>query len=302
MGSSYAFAMTKQGIAEEFAIIDVIKERTVGDAMDLEVATAFTAPKMIYSADYDTCKDADLVVITAGAPQKPGETRIALVDKNLKIVQSIVNPIVQSGFQGIFLVAANPVDILTYAVQKLSGFPPNKVFGSGTSLDSSRLRVALIKKFNVSPFDVNANMICEHGDTEFATYSSATISGLPLYDFAESKGITKEELYKIEDDIRNKAYAIIHAKRATFYGIAIALLRIYRAISRDENAIFLVGAPLDGEYGLDGIYIGTPAIVNAKGISCVLEAPLDERETTAMADSAATLKEIAKNGMAKLQG
>ena len=130
VGSSYAFAMAQQGIAEEFAIVDIIKERTEGDAMDLEDATAFTAPKNIYSADYDTCKDADLVVITAGAPQKPGETRLQLVDKNLKIIKSVVEPIVKSGFDGIFLVAANPVDILTYAVQKLSGFPKNKVVKS----------------------------------------------------------------------------------------------------------------------------------------------------------------------------
>ena len=143
VGSSYAFAMAQQGIAEEFAIVDIIKKRTEGDALDLEDATAFTAPKSIYSADYDTCKDADLVVITAGAPQKPGETRLQLVDKNLKIIKSVVEPIVKSGFDGVFLVAANPVDILTYAVQKFSGFPKNKVVGSGTSLDSARLRVAL---------------------------------------------------------------------------------------------------------------------------------------------------------------
>ena len=162
VGSSYAFAMAQQGIAEEFAIVDIIKERTEGDAMDLEDATAFTAPKNIYSADYDTCKDADLVVITAGAPQKPGETRLQLVDKNLKIIKSVVEPIVKSGFDGIFLVAANPVDILTYAVQKLSGFPKNKVVGSGTSLDSARLRVALGKKLHVDPRDVIANIMGEH--------------------------------------------------------------------------------------------------------------------------------------------
>ena len=165
VGSSYAFAMVQQGLAQEFAIIDLNKKHTEGDALDLEDATPFTAPKLVYGADYDTCKDADLVVITAGAPQKPGETRLDLVDKNLKIIKSVVEPVVKSGFQGIFLVAANPVDILTYAVQKFSGFPRNKVVGSGTSLDSARLRVGLSKLFNVSPVDVNANMMAEHGDT-----------------------------------------------------------------------------------------------------------------------------------------
>ena len=302
VGSSYAFAMAQQGIAEEFAIVDIIKERTEGDAMDLEDATAFTAPKNIYSADYDTCKDADLVVITAGAPQKPGETRLQLVDKNLKIIKSVVEPIVKSGFDGIFLVAANPVDILTYAVQKLSVFPKNKVVGSGTSLDSARLRVALGKKLDVDPRDVIANIMGEHGDSEFAAYSSATVGGKPLLDIAKDEGISEDELLKIEDDVRNKAYEIINRKGATFYGVATALMRISKAILRDENSVLPIGAPMNGEYGLNDLYIGTPAVVNASGVAKVIEVPLNDREKKAMADSAKQLEEVAKNGMAKLQG
>lgn len=302
VGSSYAFAMAQQGIAEEFAIVDIIKERTEGDAMDLEDATAFTAPKNIYSADYDTCKDADLVVITAGAPQKPGETRLQLVDKNLKIIKSVVEPIVKSGFDGIFLVAANPVDILTYAVQKLSGFPKNKVVGSGTSLDSARLRVALGKKLDVDPRDVIANIMGEHGDSEFAAYSSATVGGKPLLDIAKDEGISEDELLKIEDDVRNKAYEIINRKGSTFYGVATALMRISKAILRDENSVLPIGAPMNGEYGLNDLYIGTPAVVNASGVAKVIEVPLNDREKKAMADSAKQLEEVAKNGMAKLQG
>lgn len=296
VGSSYAFAMAQQGIAEEFAIVDIIKERTEGDAMDLEDATAFTAPKNIYSADYDTCKDADLVVITAGAPQKPGETRLQLVDKNLKIIKSVVEPIVKSGFDGIFLVAANPVDILTYAVQKLSGFPKNKVVGSGTSLDSARLRVALGKKLHVDPRDVIANIMGEHGDSEFAAYSSATVGGKPLLDIAKDEGISEDELLKIEDDVRNKAYEIINRKGATFYGVATALMRISKAILRDENSVLPIGAPMNGEYGLNDLYIGTPAVVNASGVAKVIEVPLNDREKKAMADSAKQLEEVAKNG------
>ncbi|MCD7120324.1 L-lactate dehydrogenase [Limosilactobacillus agrestis] len=302
VGSSYAFAMAQQGIAEEFAIVDIIKERTEGDAMDLEDATAFTAPKNIYSADYDTCKDADLVVITAGAPQKPGETRLQLVDKNLKIIKSVVEPIVKSGFDGIFLVAANPVDILTYAVQKLSGFPKNKVVGSGTSLDSARLRVALGKKLHVDPRDVIANIMGEHGDSEFAAYSSATVGGKPLLNIAKDEGISEDELLKIEDNVRNKAYEIINRKGATFYGVATALMRISKAILRDENSVLPIGAPMNGEYGLNDLYIGTPAVVNASGVAKVIEVPLNDREKKAMADSAKQLEEVAKNGMAKLQG
>ncbi|KRM25935.1 MULTISPECIES: L-lactate dehydrogenase [Limosilactobacillus] len=302
VGSSYAFAMAQQGIAEEFAIVDIVKKRTEGDALDLEDATAFTAPKNIYSADYDTCKDADLVVITAGAPQKPGETRLQLVDKNLKIIKSVVEPIMKSGFDGIFLVAANPVDILTYAVQKFSGFPKNKVVGSGTSLDSARLRVALAKKFDVDPRDVSANIMAEHGDSEFAAYSSATIGGKPLLDIAKEQGVSTDELLKIEDDVRNKAYEIINRKGATFYGVATALMRISRAILRDENAVLPIGAPMNGEYGLKDLYIGTPAVVNASGVARVIEVPLNDREKKAMAASAAELEKVAKNGLAKLEG
>ena len=302
VGSSYAFAMAQQVIAEEFAIVDIFKKRTEGDALDLEDATAFTAPKNIYSADYDTCKDADLVVITAGAPQKPGETRLQLVDKNLKIIKSVVEPIMKSGFDGIFLVAANPVDILTYAVQKFSGFPKNKVVGSGTSLDSARLRVALAKKFDVDPRDVSANIMAEHGDSEFAAYSSATIGGKPLLDIAKEQGVSTDELLKIEDDVRNKAYEIINRKGATFYGVATALMRISRAILRDENAVLPIGAPMNGEYGLKDLYIGTPAVVNASGVARVIEVPLNDREKKAMAASAAELEKVAKNGLAKLEG
>ena len=277
VGSSYAYAMALQGIAEEFGIVDVVKDRTEGDALDLADATALTYPKKIYSAEYSDCKDADLVVITAGAPQKPGETRLDLVNKNLKILSSIVKPIVESGFDGIFLVAANPVDILTYATWKLSGFPKNKVIGSGTSLDTSRLRVALGELTGIrDPRSVHAYIMGEHGDSEFAAYSAATIGGLPILDWAEKNGVTKEQLAKLEDDVRNKAYTIINKKGATFYGVATALARISRAILRDEDAVLPVSAYMEGQYGLNDIYIGTPAVVNGSGLDSILEVPLNE--------------------------
>ncbi|MCH3922638.1 L-lactate dehydrogenase [Limosilactobacillus sp.] len=303
VGSSYAYAMVQQGLAEELALVDINKKHAEGDKLDLEDATVFTAPKKVYAADYDTCADADLVVITAGAAQKPGETRLELVDKNLKIMKSVVEPIVKSGFQGIFLVAANPVDILTYAVQKLSGFPKNKVISSGTSLDSSRLRIALANLFDVDPRDVMANIMAEHGDSEFAAYSSATIGGKPLLEIAKEHNVSMDQLLKIEDDVRNKAYEIINRKGATYYGVATCLMRISRAILRDENAVLPVGAPMDGQYGVnEPIYLGTPAVINANGIAKIIEVPLDEREQKAMDASASALAEVAKNGWAKLEG
>ena len=301
VGSSYAYAMALQGIAEEFGIVDVVKERTEGDALDLIDATGYTYPKKIYSAEYSDCKDADLVVITAGAPQKPGETRLDLVNKNLRILSSIVKPIVESGFDGVFLVAANPVDILTYATWKFSGFPKEKVIGSGISLDSARLRVALGKKFNVSPDSVDAYIMGEHGDSEFAAYSTASIGTKPLLDIAKEEGVSTDELAEIEDSVRNKAYEIINRKGATFYGVAAALARISKAILRDEDTVLPVSAYLDGEYGLKDIYIGTPAVVNSNGVQKVIEVPLSEKELNQMHESAKTLKEVLADGLKSLE-
>ena len=302
VGSSYAYAMALQGIAEEFGIIDVVKERTEGDALDLLDATGYTYPKKIYAAEYSDCKDADLVVITAGAPQKPGETRLDLVNKNLRILSTIVKPVVESGFQGIFLVAANPVDILTYATWKFSGFPKERVLGSGTSLDTARLRVAMADLTGIKdPRSMHAYIMGEHGDSEFAAYSSASIGSLPFLDWAKEHDVSKETLDKIEDDVRNKAYEIINKKGATFYGVAAALARISKAILRDEDTVLPVSAYMDGQYGINDVYIGTPAVVCADGIKQVIEVPLNEEEQTKMTESAKTLKKVLNDGLKNLE-
>lgn len=294
--------MALQGIAEEFGIIDVVKERTEGDALDLLDATGYTYPKKIYAAEYSDCKDADLVVITAGAPQKPGETRLDLVNKNLRILSTIVKPVVESGFQGIFLVAANPVDILTYATWKFSGFPKERVLGSGTSLDTARLRVAMADLTGIKdPRSMHAYIMGEHGDSEFAAYSSASIGSLPFLDWAKEHDVSKETLDKIEDDVRNKAYEIINKKGATFYGVAAALARISKAILRDEDTVLPVSAYMDGQYGINDVYIGTPAVVCADGIKQVIEVPLNEEEQTKMTESAKTLKQVLNDGLKNLE-
>ena len=277
VGSSYAYAMALQGIAEEFGIIDVVKERTEGDALDLLDATGYTYPKKIYSAEYSDCKDADLVVITAGAPQKPGETRLDLVNKN-------------------------PVDILTYATWKFSGFPKERVLGSGTSLDTARLRVAMADLTGIKdPRSMHAYIMGEHGDSEFAAYSSASIGSLPFLDWAKEHDVSKETLEKIEDDVRNKAYEIINKKGATFYGVAAALARISKAILRDEDTVLPVSAYMDGQYGINDVYIGTPAVVCADGIKQVIEVPLNEEEQTKMTESAKTLKQVLNDGLKNLE-
>ena len=291
VGSSYAYAMALQGIAEEFGIIDVVKERTEGDALDLLDATGYTYPKKIYSAEYSDCKDADLVVITAGAPQKPGETRLDLVNKNLRILSTIVKPVVESGFQGIFLVAANPVDILPYATWKFSGFHKDR-----------GLRVAMADLTGIKdPRSMHAYIMGEHGDSEFAAYSSASIGSLPFLDWAKEHDVSKETLEKIEDDVRNKAYEIINKKGATFYGVAAALARISKAILRDEDTVLPVSAYMDGQYGINDVYIGTPAVVCADGIKQVIEVPLNEEEQTKMTESAKTLKQVLNDGLKNLE-
>lgn len=303
VGSSYAFALVNQGIAQELGIIEIpqLFEKAVGDALDLSHALAFTSPKKIYAAKYEDCADADLVVITAGAPQKPGETRLDLVGKNLAINKSIVTQVVESGFKGIFLVAANPVDVLTYSTWKFSGFPKERVIGSGTSLDSARFRQALAELVDVDARNVHAYILGEHGDSEFPVWSHANVAGLQIYEWVKNNPeIDEEAMVNLFFGVRDAAYTIIEKKGATFYGIAVALARITRAILDDENAVLPLSVFMNGEYGLNDIYIGAPAVINRQGIQKVIEIPLSDSEQDRMAASAKQLKEILDEAFAKL--
>ncbi len=293
VGSSFAFAMVQQGVAQEFGIIDVAKDKTKGDAIDLADAIPWTAPKNIYSAEYSDCKDADVVVITAGAPQKPGETRLDLVNKNLKILSSIVEPIVESGFEGIFVVAANPVDILTHVTWKLSGFPKDRVIGSGTSLDSARLKKRIGEMENVDPRSVHAYMLGEHGDTEFPAWSHANVGGVKVTDWIKAHPeVGENKTEEIHKQVADAAYEIINLKGATFYGIGAALARIVKAILNDEHAVLPLSVHLEGQYGLNDIHIGTPAVIGRKGLEQIIEMPLNEEEQASMTASAKQLKEV----------
>lgn len=297
VGSSFAYAMTLQGIANEIGIVDIAKDKTKGDALDIADATPYSYPENVFSADYSDAKDADLVVITAGAPQKPGETRLDLVNKNLKILKSIVTPVVESGFNGIFVVAANPVDILTYGTMKLSGFPKERVIGSGTSLDTSRLRKFIGEELNIDPRSVHGYIMGEHGDSEFAAYSHMTVGGLTIAELAKSHPeLTQEKLQAINDRVVNSAYEIINLKGATFYGVGTALARICKALLRDENTVLPLSVHMDGQYGLNNIYIGSPTVVNRNGVKEILEVPLNEEETKKMNASAAQLQKVAADG------
>jgi L-lactate dehydrogenase len=296
VGSSYAFALLNQGVTEELVLIDLNKEKSEGDAMDLNHGLPFAPSRTrIWFGDYSECKDADIVVLTAGANQKPGETRLDLVEKNTRIFKGIVDQVMASGFDGIFLIATNPVDILTYATWKFSGLPKERVIGSGTILDTARLRYELGEYFNVDTRNVHAYIIGEHGDTELPVWSHANIGAKPLAEALEQKEDYKQEdLEEIFVNVRDAAYHIIQRKGATFYGIAMGLVRITKAILQDENCILTVSALLEGQYGHEDIYIGVPCIVNRQGIREIVELNLNEEEKQKFSHSVEVLKKTMK--------
>ncbi|MCD7034106.1 L-lactate dehydrogenase [Metabacillus sp. GX 13764] len=294
VGSSYAFAMVNQGIADELILIDLNEEKAMGDVMDLNHGKVFApSPTKISYGTYGDCSQADIAVICAGANQKPGETRLDLVEKNLIIFQSIVSQVMASGFNGIFLVATNPVDILTYAVWKYSGLPKERVIGSGTILDTARFRYLLGDYFKVAPKNIHAYIIGEHGDSELPVYSSADVGGVPVLSVIQrDNDYSLEDLDQLFVSVRDAAYQIIQAKGATYYGIAMGLVRITKAILHNENAILTVSAHLDGEYGVKDVYIGVPAIINRSGIREVMELDLNSEEQEKFSQSAAVLRKI----------
>lgn len=293
VGMSFAYAMLNQNICDELCLIDINKERAEGEAMDLSHGLPFAPSSMkIYSGDYSDCTDMDMIVICAGVPQLEGETRRDLLQKNYKVFKTIVKPIVENGFSGVFLVASNPVDVMTKAVLDLSGFPPERVIGSGTSLDTARLRYMIGDYFKVNPRNIHAYVMGEHGDSEFVAWSSAMISVLPIKELDSHTDQIMNELDEIAVNVRDSAYKIIKAKKATYYGIGMVLARLTRAILNDENSIFTISAYLNGEYSESGFYIGVPALINRNGVRKILEIPLDESEKKRFKDSAKVIKEM----------
>ncbi|AKF93687.1 L-lactate dehydrogenase [Brevibacillus laterosporus] len=291
VGSSYAYALLNQGIVNELVIIDVNKDKAEGDAMDLSHGLPFTSPMKIWAGDYSDCKDADLVVITAGANQLPGETRLDLIEKNVRIFNKIVTSIMESGFQGIFVVASNPVDVLTYATWKISGLPHEKVIGSGTLLDTARFRYLLSRAFEVDSRSVHAYIMGEHGDTELPVWSQASIGGKSITEcLKQGVGPTKEELDQIFINVRDAAYHIIEKKGATYYGIGMSLARLTKAILYNQNSILTISTLLQGEFGLHDTYLGVPAVVNRSGVREVVEITLNEEEKAKLKHSADVLK------------
>ena len=296
VGAASVFSLMESGLFSEIAMIDADKEKAIGEAMDISHGIPFAKHMKVYAGDYEDVRDAGIVIITAGANQKPGETRLDLVNKNVAIFKQIIPNIMENGFDGIMLVVANPVDILTYVAQKLSGLPANRVIGSGTVLDTARLKYSLGEHLEVDSRSIHAFIIGEHGDSEIAAWSSANVSGIPLNDFCEMRGhyYHEKSTKEIAEAVKNSAYDIIKRKRATYFGVAVAVKRICEVIVRDEKSILPVSTYMNGEYGVSDVVLSMPCVVGKDGIETIVPINLSEEERSELVRSAEVLKEIIK--------
>lgn len=291
VGSAIAFTLMQSRLFTELVLLDVNFDKADGEAKDIAHGIPFAGQMKIYAGTYDDIADAAVLIVTAGANQKPEETRLDLVNKNVAVYQSIIPEIAKREFQGILLVVSNPVDILTYAAVKIGGFPEQRVLGSGTVLDTARLKYALSEHLRVDSRSVHAFIIGEHGDSEIAAWSSANVSGIPVDDFCEMRGHFNHEetMDRIAEKVKDSAYEIISKKQATYYGIAMAVKRICECIVRDEKSILPVSSMQHGIYGMEGIALSMPAVVGLKGVESHVPIALDEEEMEMLKRSADTL-------------
>jgi L-lactate dehydrogenase len=299
VGMSMAYSILNQGNASgvnELVLIDVLKDKAIGEAMDLCHGLPCSSSHMkIKAGDYKDCKTADIVVITAGLNQKPGQTRLELSTANAKIMKDITEQVVASGFKGIFLVASNPVDLMTKVVQEVSGFEPSRVIGSGTALDTARLRYLVGEYLNVSNKNVHAYIMGEHGDSSFVPWEHAYVGCKKISDILVDAGKDLSDLDKIYVDVRDAAYEIINRKKATYYGIGLGLTKIVKTILNNTNEILTVSAYLDDKYGQKDIYIGVPAIINGDGARELLELKLSDENQEKLNNSCKILRENMAN-------
>lgn len=294
VGSASAFCLMQSGLFSEMVLIDVNRDKAEGEALDIAHGVPYARPMKIYGGDYDDIVDAAIIIVTAGANQKPGETRLDLVKKNVGIFKTIIPEIAKRDCKGILLIVSNPVDVLTYTALKLSGFPKNRVIGSGTVLDTSRLKYLLGEHLGVDSRSVHAFIIGEHGDSEIAAFSSANVSGIPVHEFCELRGFYHHEKATAEfaEKVKNSAYEIIEKKQATYYGIAMAVKRICEAILRDEKSILPVSSLMEGAYGIRDVVLSMPAIVGKDGLEMQVPIALSEEELRNLQKSADLLQEV----------
>ena len=291
VGATTAYTLMISGLFTEIVLVDVDTVKAAGEAEDIAHGIPFNAPSDIYAGNYNDLSDTGIVIITAGVSQRQGETRLDLLQRNTKVFSSIIDNLKKTDFDGIILVVTNPVDILTYITIAMSGYDSKKVLGSGTVLDTARLKQLMGNELQVDPRNVHTFIIGEHGDSELPVWSSANVSGIDISSFCHkcSDSCNESTFEEIFEDVRDSAYRIINAKGSTYYAIAEAVRRIVEAIVRDERAILPVSALLDGQYGVNGICLGVPCVIGKNGIEEILEIPLNENEKNKLLLSASTL-------------
>ncbi len=296
VGCSFLYACINQGLGGNYGIIDINEKTKDGNVLDFEDASWTNQRSYnIAAVDYKDLKEADFIVISAGRPQKPGETRLQLIESNVGVMKTIAKSVKASGFKGIAIIISNPLDIMTYTFWKFSGLPKARVIGTGTTLETARLRFAIGKAAGVSPKAVQAFVLGEHGDSSVVAYSQIHIEGIPFKQLEKVHKITNSNYEKVlEEPVRRKAYEIINRKGATFYGIGNCAAGIIRAIQNDSNEIFPVSTFLSGEYGASDVFAGVPSILTRDGVKTVLEIELNSKEKKKFDESIKILKSYIK--------
>jgi L-lactate dehydrogenase len=291
VGATFAYSLVLSGLASEIVLIDADQARAEGQAMDLDHAVPFNQPVRVWAGSYEDCKGALVTMVSAGTSQKPGETRLDLLKRNVAVFRSVISEVAAVNQEGIILVATNPVDVLTYAAYKISGLSRRRVFGSGTILDTARFRTLLANHFDVDARSLHAHIIGEHGDSEVPVWSLANIAGVRLADLGGEGWMRfdKEAMEEIFRKTRDAAYHIIERKGSTYYAVASGLLRIVEAIVRDQSTVLSASSLLTGQYGLSDVCLSLPSVINRRGISRVLELDLDDKERVKLAHSAKIL-------------
>lgn len=294
VGATIAYTLIESGVFNEVVLIDVNQRKAEGEAMDIGHGIPFTLPSKIYAGGYEDLAGAYMVIVTAGANQAPGETRIDIASKNAKIISTIIPQITEYNQECILLIVSNPVDVMTTLALRISGFEPERVIGSGTVLDTARLKYVLGQELGLDYRNVHAWIIGEHGDSEIAVWSSAQVAGLPIDEYCKQHKRTKEslKLQEMYEEVRDSAYKIIDRKGATFYAVAMAVRRIAESMVRDEHSVMTVSSLVKGNYGLHDLCIGLPTVLGRNGVQDVIEIPLNKEEKQALEESAQKLSAV----------
>ncbi|MGD2142912.1 MAG: L-lactate dehydrogenase [Anaerolineae bacterium] len=294
VGATFAYALVLNGLVGEIVLIDVDRERAEGEAMDISHAVPLSNPVRVWAGEYSDCAGADLVVVAAGTAQRPGENRLDLAKRNVDVFGDVIPRVTACNETGILLVATNPVDVLSYAAWKLSGFPAGRVIGSGTVLDTSRFRYLLSQHLDVDPRNVHAYVVGEHGDSEVPVWSLASVAGMRLDEYCrrERCDMGDEARARISRAVRDAAYEVIERKGATYYAVAVALVRIVESLLRDQRTVLSVSSLVPGYYGIENVYLSLPAVIGSGGVERVVDLALASPEELALRNSAAVLRDV----------